>query len=74
PDTYLFLNMYENLRKTLLKSAAIQEILIFPSHFFPGLSFGYSNLSIITLKKHSDGQEALNNNVKVLRGFEVWKN
>ncbi len=70
PDTYLFLNMYESLRKTLLKSAAIQEILIFPSHFFPGLSFGYSNLSIITLKKTSDGQEALNNNVKVLRGFE----
>lgn len=70
PDTYLFLNMYENLRRTLLRNAEIREILIFPSHFFPGLSFGYSNLSIITLKKNADGQKALNNDVRVLRGFE----
>lgn len=50
PDTFLFLNMHENLRKTLLRNAEILEVLIFPSKFFPGVSFGYSNLSIITLK------------------------
>ena len=48
PDTYMFLNMHENLRKTLLQNAVINQILIFPSKFFPGVNFGYSNLSIIT--------------------------
>lgn len=70
PDTYLFLNMHENLRKTLLRNAEIQEILIFPSKFFPGLSFGYSNLSIITLKKTAEEQRALDNDIRVMKGFE----
>ncbi len=70
PDTYLFLNMHESLRKTLLRNAEIQEILIFPSNFFPGLSFGYSNLSIITLKRTAEEQKALDNDIRVLKGFE----
>lgn len=70
PDTFLFLNMHENIRKTLLKNAEILEILIFPSKFFPGVCFGYSNLSIITLKKTCDEAKALENTIRVIRGFK----
>lgn len=73
PDTFLFLNMHENLRKTLLKNTQIIEILIFPSKFFPGISFGYSNLSIITLKKNDDERCALNNVMRIVRGFKDVK-
>ena len=68
PDTFLFLNMHEKLRKILLTNAKIEEVLIFPSKFFPGVSFGYSNLSIITLEK-CDRKEALENVVKIIKGF-----
>ena len=68
PDTYLFLNMHSKLRRFLLTNTKIEEILIFPSKFFPGVSFGYSNLSIITLQK-IDKEKALNNNVRIIKGF-----
>lgn len=70
PDTFLFLNMHKDLRKTLLKNSEILEILIFPSKFFPGVSFGYSNLSIITLKKTSDEKKAFENEIRVIKGFK----
>lgn len=69
PDTFLFLNMHEKLRKILLTNTKIEEILIFPSKFFPGVSFGYSNLSIITLEK-CERQDALENTVKIIKGFK----
>lgn len=69
PDTFLFLNMHEKLRKILLTNTKIEEVLIFPSKFFPGVSFGYSNLSIITLEK-CDRVEALKNNVRIVKGFK----
>ncbi len=72
PDTYLFLNMHYKLRKFLLTNTKIEEILIFPSKFFPGVSFGYSNLSIITLQKTTQ-DKALANNVKVIKGFSKTK-
>ena len=68
PDTFLFLNMHEKLRKILLTNTKIEEILIFPSKFFPGVSFGYSNLSIITLEK-CDREDALENTVRIIKGF-----
>lgn len=46
PDTFMFLNMHEKLRKTLLRESIIEQILIFPSKFFPGISFGYSKTVI----------------------------
>lgn len=49
PDTFLYVNMHTKLRELLLKKTKIEEIIIFPSKFFPGISFGYSNLCIITL-------------------------
>lgn len=69
PDTYLFLNMHKSLRRLLLTKTKIKEILIFPSKFFPGVSFGYSNLSIITLER-SDTDSALNNTIRIVRGFK----
>lgn len=68
PDTYLFLNMHKSLRRILLTKTKIEEILIFPSNFFPGVNFGYSNLSIITLQR-CDTNTALNNSIRIVRGF-----
>lgn len=70
PDTFLFLNLHARLREVLLTKSKIDEILIFPSKFFPGVSFGYSNLSIITLER-CDIDEAQENIIKVIRGFNA---
>lgn len=72
PDTYLFLNMHSKLRKFLLTNTQIEEILIFPSKFFPGVSFGYSNLSIITLQK-TNKNNALKNSIRIVKGFSSSK-
>lgn len=69
PDTYLFLNLYRKQRVYLLKNTIIQEILIFPSKFFDGISFGYSNLSIITLRKSNNIERCLNNNIQIYDQF-----
>ena len=69
PDTYLFLNMHSRLREVLFTNAKIDEVLIFPSKFFPGVNFGYSNLSIITLER-CEYNEAINNTFKVVQGFK----
>lgn len=69
PDTFLYVNMHTKLRELLLTRTKIKEIIIFPSKFFPGISFGYSSLCIITLER-SDNQDAIDNSVKVYRGFK----
>jgi adenine-specific DNA-methyltransferase len=51
PDTFLWLHRHVHLRKTLLNETTIEEIVLFPSKFFPGINFGYSGLCIITLAK-----------------------
>lgn len=68
PDTYMFLNLHDRLREILLTQTKIEEILIFSSKFFPGVSFGYSNLSIITLER-ADRDVAFENKVRIVRGF-----
>lgn len=68
PDTYLFLNMHSRLRELIISNTKIDEILIFPSRFFPGVSFGYSNLSIITLER-CDKKTALEHTFRVIQGF-----
>ena len=68
PDTYLFLNMHSRLRELIFSTTKIDEILIFPSNFFPGVSFGYSNLSIITLER-CDKKSAFDNTFRVIQGF-----
>lgn len=69
PDTYMFLNLHSRLRELLLTTTKIEEIITFPSKFFPGVSFGYSNLSIITLER-AEKVEALNNTIRIIQGFQ----
>lgn len=69
PDTFLFLNMHKRLREILLTQTKIIEILIFPSKFFPGISFGYSNLSIITLEK-ANYNDSVKNTLRIIKGFK----
>lgn len=68
PDTFMFLTLHQKLRAFLLLKTKISEILIFPSKFFPGVSFGYSNLSIITLER-TEEEQARENEIKILKGF-----
>jgi adenine-specific DNA-methyltransferase len=69
PDTFLNLHMYKALRNHILTRTQILELALFPSSFFPGVNFGYANLSIITLKKKSDYKECLKNSFSVINGF-----
>ncbi|MDR0908405.1 MAG: N-6 DNA methylase [Spirochaetaceae bacterium] len=70
PSTYLNLHSHAKLRKKLIEQCIINEIDVFPSNFFPGVSFGYSDLSIITLEKSSDISKVANNDIVVRSGFE----
>lgn len=54
PDTFLALHLHKGLRKKILENTKVEEILLMPSKFFPGVNFGYSNLCIITLLKTKD--------------------
>lgn len=72
PDTFLFLHRHASLREYLLSNTKIKEILIFPSSFFPGVNFGYSNLCIISLQKSSK-EESLENKGRIIKGFKSSK-
>lgn len=57
PDTFLALHLHKDTREKILNQTKVEEILLIPSKFFPGVNFGYSNLCIITLvksRKHDD--------------------
>jgi phospholipid N-methyltransferase len=69
PDTYLNLHMHTYLRKYLLHNALIEEIAIFPSCFFPGVNFGYSKLSIITLTKCDNIISLYNNKINIINNL-----
>lgn len=73
PDTFLYLHNHTALRKFLLGNTIIKEILIFPSRFFPGISFGYSSLSIITVQRTSNVAQALNNEIEIIKGLKEDK-
>lgn len=51
PDTFLALHMHKDLRKRLVDQTTVEDILLIPSKFFPGVNFGYSNLCIISFLK-----------------------
>lgn len=70
PDTFLYLHNHQTLRKFLLTNTIIREIAIFSSKFFLGVSFGYSNLCIITLQKESDGLEKEKHKIKVIKDLK----
>jgi tRNA1(Val) A37 N6-methylase TrmN6 len=69
PDTFLNLHMHRAIRKHILTKTKIVELALFPSSFFPGVNFGYANLSIITLQKTSNQKECLSNTFNVLTNF-----
>lgn len=68
PDTFLYLHRHTALREYLLTNTKIKEILIFPSKFFPGVSFGYSKLSIVTVQK-VDRSKTIDNTIRIIEGF-----
>ncbi|MCL2598245.1 MAG: Eco57I restriction-modification methylase domain-containing protein [Paludibacter sp.] len=69
PDTFLNLHTHKIIRKHILTKTKIIELALFPSSFFPGVNFGYANLSIITLQKCNNKKECLDNAFKVVSGF-----
>jgi phospholipid N-methyltransferase len=69
PDTYLNLHMHSYLRGFILNNALIEEIAIFPSSFFPGVNFGYSKLSIITMMKCDNIINLQNNTINIYDNF-----
>lgn len=69
PDTFLNLHMHKGIRKHILTKTKIVELALFPSSFFPGVNFGYANLSIITLQKSDSKTDNLNNYFRVVNGF-----
>lgn len=71
PDTFLNLHMHKAIRKHILTKTKILELALFPSSFFPGVNFGYANLSIITLQKTAGLNNCLNNEFKVLSSFKA---
>jgi len=71
PDTFLNLHRHKAVRKHILTQTKILELVLFPSSFFPGVNFGYANLSIITLQKTNNLNDSLNNEFKVLHSFKA---
>lgn len=70
PDTYLNLNMHKDIRKYILTKTKIKEIALFPSSYFPGVNFGYANLSIIALEKCSTQSNCTENVFKLIKGYK----
>ena len=73
PDTFLNLHMHKAIRKHILTKTKIIELALFPSSFFPGVNFGYANLSIITLQKFANQNVCLSNTFNVLTSFSTVK-
>lgn len=65
PDTFLNLHRHLELRKFILRSTKIQELILFPSSFFPEVNFGYSNLCIITLERCKSKADCLDNSFPI---------
>lgn len=70
PDTFLSLHRHLSIRRYILTNTKIRELALFPSSFFPGINFGYSNLCIITLVKSSDITQNLSNEILIRTGFK----
>lgn len=69
PDTFLSLHRHKGLRELMLTHTRIEELLLFPSNFFPGVNFGYANLCIITLERSNNVSANLANTFRVYKDF-----
>lgn len=65
PDTFLNLHNHSGFREKLWREVSVKEIIIFPSKFFPGINYGYSNMCIINIEKNIEEKTNLNNIVKI---------
>lgn len=70
PDTFLYLHTHKYLRYVLLQHTKILEIALFPSNFFPGISFGYANLCILTAEKCQNIREIEQNKIRILSNLK----
>ncbi len=70
PDTFLTLHRHVEIRRFILLNTKIKEIALFPSSFFPGVNFGYSNLCIITLQRSDDELSNIHNSFTIRTGFK----
>lgn len=50
PDTFLWLTRHEGLRRRLFENFCVSEVVRFPAKLFPGVAFGYSAMSVITVR------------------------
>lgn len=57
PETFLFSHSHRPLRKRILDACAVESIDVFPSSLFPGISFGYARLSILSLRRVQASRE-----------------
>jgi hypothetical protein len=65
--------MHKDIRKYILSNTKIKEISLFPSSFFPGVNFGYANLSILAVEKRSNLNSCKENIFTVYKGFNSVK-
>lgn len=70
PDTFLTLHRHKQIRQFILQTTKIDEILLFPSSFFPGVNFGYANLCIITLERDYDMERNRKNKFQIRKGYD----
>lgn len=65
PDTFLNLHMHTGFREKLWKNFKVDNLILFPSKFFPKVNYGYSNMCIINITKVSNEIENFKNEVKI---------
>jgi hypothetical protein len=69
PDTYLNLHLHRKLRYHILTQTSVEEIVIFPSRFFRGISYGYAKMSIITLVRRHVADEN-EHSIRIVRNLK----
>lgn len=70
PDTFMNLHRHNQFREYFLLNTKIIEMLIFPSKFFPGVSYGYSKMCIITVEKTVNIKDSLDNEIRIIDNFK----
>lgn len=70
PDTFLALHMHKDTREKILRNTKIEEIVLIPSNFFPGVNFGYSNLCIISFIKSIEDKNNVINIVSIKNSID----
>ena len=59
PDTWLYLRLHRRLRQHLVGKGRVEQVVMFPSRFFQGVSFGYAKLCVVTLSRPGTGNTRL---------------